>query len=159
MELSLTGRSIAALPPPSGVSKRSGQPGMSQNFVLQTDERFPQVLVFKVFGMDRIQQWNIQIGETLTVFFSVDGHESNGKWYGENTAYNVVRAGQQMQPQYQVQTQYQQPVQQPPMAQPAPQPFPPQVNTQGQPVQAPFPPQQPAPQQAQGQQLPFPPAQ
>ena len=146
--MEITGRIIAVLPPQSGVSQRTGQQWASQQFVLQTDERFQQKLLFKVFGMDRLQQWNIQMGETLTVQFTADAHENNGRWYGENTAYNVVRQGQQ---QYAPQQQFQQPMQQgyqgQPMQQAAPAPFPQQAA--------------PAPQQVQGQQgqLPFPPAQ
>ena len=143
--MEITGRIIAVLPPQSGVSQRTGQQWASQQFVVQTDERFPQKLLFKVFGMDRLQQWNIQMGETLTVQFTADAHENNGRWYGENNAYLVIRQGQQMQQP--MQQGYQQGYQQQPMQQAAPAPFPQQGA--------------PAPQQAQGQQgqLPFPPAQ
>lgn len=144
--MEITGRIIAVLPPQSGVSQRTGQQWASQQFVLQTDERFPQKLLFKVFGMDRLQQWNIQMGETLTVQFTADAHENNGRWYGENTAYNVVRQGQQMQQP--MQQGYQQML--------------PQQGYQQQPMQqaAPFPQQgAPAPQQVQQGNLPFPPAQ
>ena len=160
--MEITGRIIAVLPLQSGMSQRTGQQWASQQFVLQTDERFPQKFLFKVFGQDRIQQWNIQMGQVITVQFGVDAHETNGRWYGENTAYNVFGV-QQMQPA--AQPQYQQPAPQPApqphYQQPAPQPQ--------QPQQSPFPPQggqtqyQPAPQGAQpaAQQggLPFPPGQ
>ena len=151
--MEITGKIIAAMPPQSGVSQRSGQPWMSQNFVLETDERFPQRLVFKVFGQDKIQQFAIQMGEVLTVQFGVDAHESNGRWFGENTAYNVVRGQiQQAMPQggYAPQPQYQQqPVQQmQQMQQQVQSPLPPQQPVQQAPVQNPFPPQQPAPGQA-----------
>ena len=147
--MEITGRIIAVLPPQSGVSQRTGQQWASQQFVIQTDERFPQKLLFKVFGMDRLQQWNIQMGETLTVQFTADAHENNGRWYGENTAYNVVRQGQQMQ----------QPMQQGYQQMPPQQsPFPPQQPmVQGQQVQSPFPPQQAQPQQPAPGQAPFPP--
>ena len=180
--MEITGRIIAVLPPQSGVSQRTGQPWVSQNFVIQTDERFPQKLVFKIFGEDKLRQFAIQMGETLTVQFSVDAHESNGRWFGENSAYNVFRAGQQMQqtmqqmpaqnpfpPQGQQMMQQQQmpqapaqnPFPQQPMQQqvqqPAPgaAPFPPQMQSQ-QPVQGTqqMPQQQAAP-QGQSQQLPF----
>ena len=144
--MEITGRIIAVLPPQSGVSQRTGQPWVSQNFVIQTDERFPQKLVFKIFGEDKLRLFAIQMGETLTVQFSVDAHESNGRWFGENSAYNVFRAGQQMQQPMQQQVQ-----------QPAPgaAPFPPQMQGQ-QPIQGTqqMPQQQAAP-QGQSQQLPF----
>ena len=156
--MEITGRIIAVLPPQSGVSQRTGQPWVSQNFVIQTDERFPQKLVFKIFGEDKLRQFAIQMGETLTVQFSVDAHESNGRWFGENSAYNVFRAGQQMQqPMQQMPAQNpfppqgQQQVQQPQMQQaPAQNPFPQQPMQQQ--VQQPAPGAAPFPPQMQGQQ-------
>ena len=157
--MEIAGKIIAVLPPLGGVSQRTGQPWASQQFVVQTDERFPQKLLFKVFGQDKLQQWNIQMGEMLTVQFSVDAHENNGRWYGENNAYNVVR-GQMMQQQgMPMQQGYQQQMQQvyqqqqyqqmQPMQQPGASPFPPH--------QAAPAPQAPAVQQAQQGALPFPP--
>lgn len=146
--MDLQGKIIAVLPAKSGVSQRNGNQWMSQEYVLGVPGQYPKKCVFTVFGQDRIGQFNIQMGEDLTIQIDIDAHEYNGRWFNELRAYNVIR-GQQVQqaaPQYQPapQPQYQQPAQQ----------------YQGQP--APFPPQQPAPApqpqqapQAQDQGLPF----
>lgn len=165
--MEITGKIIAVLPLQSGVSQRTGNQWASQQFVLQTDERFPQKCVFKVFGMDRLQQFAIQMGETLTVQYSVDANENNGKWFGENNAYNIIRAGVQQPMQQMSQSGY---VQQPQMQQmqnpmqqgyqqvqsPLPPQQPMQQPMQQMPPQAqnPFPPQQPAPAQAMPPQQP-----
>lgn len=141
--MELSGKIIAVLPAQSGTSKNGNQ-WMTQSYVIEVPGQYTKKCVFSVFGADRIQQFNIQMGEQLTISFDIDAHEYNGKWFNEVRAYNVVR-GQMMQ-------QYQQPMQGQYAQQPQYQQMPPQ--------QAPFPPQQPVAQpQPQGQQLPFPPAQ
>lgn len=46
---------------------------------------------FRVFGEDRIKQFNIQPGEEITVQFDIDAHEYNGRWFNEIRAYSVQR--------------------------------------------------------------------
>lgn len=165
-EIVLSGQITAILPAQQGVSQRTGQPWVSQEYVLCHEPgQYPRSVCFRVFGQDKIQQMNIQMGEQLTAHLNIDCRQGQKGYFNSIDCWKVERQVQQ-------QPQYQQPVQQQ---------FPPQVNAQGQPVQqpmtgaAPFPPQQPVQQQpvaspfppqpagvnqpAQGQQLPFPPAQ
>ena len=129
--MELTGRIIAVIPAQSGVSARTGNNWMSQDYVIEVPGQYPRRCVFRIFGEDRIKQFNIQNGEDVTVQFDIDAHEYNGRWFNDVRAYNILRG------------------QVPQAAQPAG--FPPQ-----QPAQAtPFPPQQPA---QQVQAAPFPPA-
>lgn len=111
-----TGKIIAILPANSGVSQRTGNPWCTQTFVLETIERYPKKIPFEVFGEDRIRQFNLQMGETVTIHFDVDGREYNGRWYPSVKCFNVVRQGPQQVAVTQQQTgQVQQPT-------PAPQP-------------------------------------
>ena len=111
-----TGQIIAILPANSGVSQRTGNPWCTQTFVLETIEQYPKKIPFEVFGEDRIRQFNLQMGETVTIHFDVDGREYNGRWYPSVKCFNVVRQGQQQVAVTQQQTgQVQQPT-------PAPQP-------------------------------------
>jgi hypothetical protein len=89
--MDLTGRIIAVLPASSGVSQRTGNPWMSQDYVIEVPGQFPRKCVFRVFGEDRIKQFNIQLNEDLTVQFDIDAHEFNGRWFNDVRAYNVVR--------------------------------------------------------------------
>lgn len=169
-EIVLSGTITAILPAEQGMSQRTGQPWVSQEYVLCHEQgQYPRSVCFRIFGQEKIQQAAVQMGEYCTVHLNVDAKPSqkNGKYFNSIDCWKVEHQ-QPMQPQYQQpqgyapQQQYQQPMQQPqyqqPMQQPvqqpmqpqAPQnPFPPQVNGQGQPMQQP-----------QGQQqLPFPPAQ
>lgn len=89
--MDLTGRIIAVLPASSGVSQRTGNPWMSQDYVIEVPGQFPRKCVFRVFGEERIKQFNIQLNEDLTVQFDIDAHEFNGRWFNDVRAFNVVR--------------------------------------------------------------------
>ncbi len=89
--MDLTGKIIAVLPASSGVSQRTGNPWMSQDYVIEVPGQYPRKCVFRVFGEDRIKQFNIQMGEDLTVSFDIDAHEFNGRWFNDVRAFNVQR--------------------------------------------------------------------
>ena len=89
--MDLTGKIIAVLPASSGVSQRTGNSWMSQDYVIEVPGQYPRKCVFRVFGEDRIKQFNIQQGEDVTVSFDIDAHEFNGRWFNDVRAYNVVR--------------------------------------------------------------------
>ena len=95
--MELTGKIIAVLQANSGVSNRTGNPWMSQEYVIEVPGQYPRKCVFRIFGEDRIKQFNIQQGEDITVQFDIDAHEYNGRWFNDIRAYNVVR-GQVQQP-------------------------------------------------------------
>ena len=86
--MELQGKVIAALPERSGVSARGEW--KSQEFVIEYQEgQYPRHLVFTVFGADRLQRFNIQIGQTVLVAFDVDAHEWNGRWFTDIRAFDV----------------------------------------------------------------------
>lgn len=127
--MDLTGTITVVMPAQSGVSQRSGNAWMSQEYVMEVPGQWPRHIVFRIFGEDRIKQFNLQQGEQqVTIQFDIDAHEYNGRWFNEVRCYNVLRSvGQQPyggQPS------------QPSNISPQPSaPFPPQVDAQGQPVQ------------------------
>ena len=86
--MELQGKVIAALPERSGVSARGEW--KSQEFVIEYQEgQYPRHLVFTVFGADRLQRFNIQIGQTVLVAFDIDAHEWNGRWFSDIRAFDV----------------------------------------------------------------------
>ena len=44
-----------------------------------------------MFGADRIEQFNIQVGDMMTVSFDIDAHEYNGRWFNSIRAFRVNR--------------------------------------------------------------------
>ena len=93
--MEITGKIIAVLPANSGTSARTGNPWMSQTYVIETQGQYPKKLAFDVFGEERIKQFNIQQGEELTVSFDFDAHEYNNRWFNQIRAFNVDKSGQQ----------------------------------------------------------------
>lgn len=96
--MQLTGRIIAIMPAQTGVSNKTGQPWMSQEYVLQENDVEYQgrtlpggKLVFEVWGQENIQKFNIQIGVEYRVSFSTDARQNadGSRWYGSNRAYRV----------------------------------------------------------------------
>ena len=82
--------------PRGGVSARTGNQWMTQEYVLEVPGQYPKRCLFNIFGEDRIKQFNIQQGEDLTIQFDIDAREYNGRWFNDIRAYNVIRG--QVQP-------------------------------------------------------------
>ena len=89
--MEITGKIIAVLPERGGVSARSGAEWKLGSYVLETIEQYPKKMVFEVFGTERIAQFNIQLGETMTVSFDIDAHEYQGRWFNGIRAWKVDR--------------------------------------------------------------------
>ena len=86
--MELQGKIIAALPERSGTSQRGEW--KVQEFVLETlDSQYPRKMVFDVFGADRLQRFNVQVGQTVNVSFDIDAREYNGRWYNSIRAFDV----------------------------------------------------------------------
>ena len=90
--MDITGNITAVLPAQSGVSQRTGNTWMSQEYVIEVPGMYPKKMVFRIFGEDRIKQFDLHQGEQgVTVQFDIDAHEYNGRWFNEIRAYNVIR--------------------------------------------------------------------
>lgn len=90
--MELIGKIIQVLPERSGTSARTGSEWRMGSYVLETTaDRFPRKMMFEVFGSDKIQQFNIQVGEMVRVSFDIDAHEYQGRWYNSIRAWNVDR--------------------------------------------------------------------
>lgn len=136
--MELTGRIIAVMEPRSGVSARTGNAWMTQEYVLEVPGQYPKRCVFNLFGEDRIKQFNIQNGDDLTIQFDIDAREYQGRWFNDIRAYNVIRG------------QVQQPVAAAPIDAPQASPFPPAGG-----ATAPFPPAQEPASEGSADDLPF----
>lgn len=88
--MDITGKIIAALQPRSGTSARTGNTWKSQDFVIETHDSYPRKCVFTVFGEDRLNEMNLQVGAEVTVSFDIDAHEYNGRWYNDIRAWRAV---------------------------------------------------------------------
>lgn len=89
----ITGKIIAVLPTRSGTSARGTQ-WSSQTAVIETHEQYPKRVAFDVLG-DKITEFNLQVGEEVTVSFDIDARQYQDRWFNSIKAWNVIRPGQQ----------------------------------------------------------------
>ena len=85
--MELQGKVIAETPERSGTSARGEW--KAKDYVIETHETYPKKMVFSVFGDERLQRFNIQIGQEVLVLFDIDARESNGRWFNSIRAYDV----------------------------------------------------------------------
>jgi len=87
--MEISGKIIAVLEARSGQAKSTGNPWMTQDYVIETSEQYPKRMCFNVFGEDKIKQFNIQVGQELTVSFDINAREYQGRWYNDIRAWKV----------------------------------------------------------------------
>ncbi len=87
--MEIEGKIIVVCPPREGTTSRGAW--KSQDYVIETHDQFPRRCCFNVFGIERIQQFNIQSGEEVRVSFDLDAHEYQGRWFHSIRAWHVER--------------------------------------------------------------------
>lgn len=143
MNVKFTGKIIAVGQVQMGTSQNGTQWSSCEYTIEELNEQYPARAVISVYGSDKLQQFNIQLGEIITAHIGLKARQSKeGRWFNQLDCWKVERPNGQQQGQV-VQSQVGQVHQQqaanyPP--QPAPikqqmQAFPHQVNAIGQPIQ------------------------
>ncbi len=100
--IKLTGRIAEVLPANTGVSQRTGNQWMSQEYIFEyfmwSGQQNPTKLCVRIFGEDNIKRHNLQPLEenvTLTLRLESTKNQESGRWFTEVRITNVERAGQQ----------------------------------------------------------------
>lgn len=85
--MELEGKITVVMPAASGVSQSTGNQWMSQEYVMAyywfPNQTNPSYIVMRVFGEDRIKQFNLQPNDEVRVRFHVEAHEYQGRWFNE----------------------------------------------------------------------------
>ncbi len=89
--MEFTGKIIAILQPKGGVSRSTGNEWKVQEYVIENHDQYPRKMCFEVFGADKIAQFNIQMGEELTVSFDIDARQWQDRWFNSIRAWKVER--------------------------------------------------------------------
>ena len=89
--MEFTGKIIAILPPKGGVSKSTGNEWKAQEYVIENHDQYPRKMCFEVFGTDRITQFDIKVGEELTVSFDIDARQWQDRWFNSIRAWKEER--------------------------------------------------------------------
>ena len=95
--MEIQGKIRAIIPAQSGVSQRTGNTWMSQEYVMDyfwwPNQTQPSQMLFKVFGEDRIKQWNLQLNDEVKIIFHIEAHEYDGRWFNDVRCTNVQKIG------------------------------------------------------------------
>ena len=86
--MEITGKIIQLLSEKSGQSANGRW--RKQEYVLETDSQYPKKICFMAWG-DKIDEFNIKQGETVTVSIDLESREYNGRWYTDVKAWKVLR--------------------------------------------------------------------
>ena len=95
--MELEGKISVVMPALSGVSQSTGNSWMSQEYVMAyywfPNQTNPSFIVLRVFGEDRIKQFNLQQNDEVRVRFHIEAHEYNGRWFNETRLDAVTFVG------------------------------------------------------------------
>jgi Domain of unknown function (DUF3127) len=83
--LSLKGRVVLILPEET-INKKDGSQMIKKQFVIETEEQYAKKVCFQIMS----EKVNVpKIGTLCDVKFNIESREYNGRWYNQNTAWNI----------------------------------------------------------------------
>lgn len=77
--MEIKGKVIQAFDQITGTSK-AGNPWKKQEYVIETMDSYPKKIHFDFFG-DKADQYQLNVGETITLSFDIESREFQGRWY------------------------------------------------------------------------------
>lgn len=63
-----------------------------QDYIIETPGQYPKKICFNLWG-DKIDQFNIAVGDEVKVQIDIESREYNGRWYTDVRAWKVEKAG------------------------------------------------------------------
>ncbi len=88
--MTTTGKLTEILAPKSGKSAK-GNDWIVQEFVIETEEKYPKKICLQLFGEDKINSLGVfKIGDLITVDFDVESRKYNGRWYTQCNAWRIT---------------------------------------------------------------------
>lgn len=86
--MTVKGTIIEVMPIASGISQR-GNAWSKQEYVIETDERYPKKIAFTVMN-DNIAAFNLSHGAKYAIELEVESHEYQGRWYTSALAWKAT---------------------------------------------------------------------
>lgn len=90
MAMELKGKVIQLLQPQTGMGKK-GQ-WKKQEFIVETQAQYPKKVCLSAWG-EKIDQFNLSIGDVVNVSVDLESREYNGRWYTEARAWKLEKDG------------------------------------------------------------------
>lgn len=82
----ITATLIQLLPIQTGLGK-NGQ-WRKQDIIVETDSQYPKKICVSIWG-DKINENQLQIGNSLTISYELESREYNNKWYTDVKAFKI----------------------------------------------------------------------
>lgn len=95
----MKGHIVKSWPIEQGVSASTNKPWAKQFYLIEelADERYPTRVVFSIFGIDRIQEANLRMGDVVTVHLAIKVNTAkDGRAFNNIECWKVVRGITQM---------------------------------------------------------------
>jgi hypothetical protein len=88
--MEISGKIVQALPEQSG----NGRNGVwkKKDYILETEGNYPKKVCVTVWG-EKIDQFNMQEGDQVTVGIEIESREYNGRWYTDVKAWKLDKVG------------------------------------------------------------------
>ena len=95
--MELKGKIAVVMPAQFRVSQATGNAWKSQEYVIYyfwwPNQTQASKIVMRVFGEERIKQFNLQQNDEVKIRFHAEAHEYNGRWFNELRIDNVEFVG------------------------------------------------------------------
>lgn len=88
--MDVKGKVIQLLQLQSGMGKKG--PWKKQEFILETQSQYPKKVCLSIWG-DKVDQFNVRVGDLLTASVELESREYNGRWYTEARAWKIEKQG------------------------------------------------------------------
>ena len=93
MEIKIVGTIEKLMPIQKGVSS-TGREWVKQDIVMSmTNGQFVKHFAASVMGQDRIDNFNLRVGDNIIASIDVDAREYNGRWFNSINIWKVERVG------------------------------------------------------------------
>jgi hypothetical protein len=85
--MEITGTIVLVTPVTTGGS--GAKPWCKQDFVIETDGKYPKKVCITLWGQDNIDKYDLAIGSTITASIEIESREYNGKWFTNVKAWKI----------------------------------------------------------------------
>lgn len=100
MNVKFTGKIISVGQVQMGTSQNGTQWSSQEYVIEELNEQYPSRAVIQVYGSDKLQQFNIQLGEIITAHIGLKARQSKeGRWFNQLDCWKVERPNGQQQGQ------------------------------------------------------------
>jgi hypothetical protein len=88
--MDVKGKVIQLLQEQTGAGKKGTW--RKQEFIVETQGQYPKKVCLSMWG-DKIQQFNVSVGDMVSASVELESREYNGRWYTEARAWKVEKQG------------------------------------------------------------------